>query len=86
MVTSFSAKPFSFVLALGCSNTYVLICELLPSQFLSANFLKVLLCRRLDEADYDTVFTTLTHLPQDMSEDAVCSHIKDMYLKIPAQE
>ena len=42
--------------------------------------------RRLDEADYDTVFTTLTHLPQDMSEDAVCTHIKDMYLKIPAQE
>jgi hypothetical protein len=42
--------------------------------------------RRLDEADYDTVFTTLTHLPQDMNEESVCSYIKEMHSKIPAQE
>lgn len=61
-------------------------CELVvPSASHVATF-HTSVCRRLDEADYDTVFTTLTHLPQDMSEEVVCAHIRDMYTKISAQE
>ena len=60
--------------------------NILCSRCFATEAWRPLVCRRLDEADYDTVFTTLTHLPQDMNEEAVCAHIKDMYLKIPASE
>jgi hypothetical protein len=61
-------------------------CELVLLHACHLSIFHSFVCRRLDEADYDTVFTTLTHLPQDMSEEVVCSHIRDMYSKIPAQE
>ena len=85
MGTSFLARLSLFAHALESSNTSVLTCEFVLFRFFNAIVHSVVF-RRLDEADYDTVFTTLTHLPQDMSEEAVCSHITDIYLKISAQE
>jgi hypothetical protein len=87
MDTSFWAKLFLFVLASEFSSTFALTCKFSLSLFMivTANC-DMHIFRRLDEADYDTVFTTLTHLPQDMNEESVCSYIKEMHSKIPAQE